>query len=399
MGNSEGMLAPCFFLSYCHSAPLAGDPRENPDHLVERFFKDLTRAVKDRASSATEALAGFFDQRLPAGSDWTRVTTQRLNAAQVLVPLYSVGYLTNSWSGREFAFFRQLRGGGRVDLVERLAPVLWAPLAGVEEPPGLREALDSAAEPDYAENGLRHLLMYSRRYRDPYEAVLNGLATRIVDIAESRPVDPVTPSQLPDIEQVESDFSPGARLARFSIEIAAPTAAAAPADRAPGTYGETALSWRPFPGQELPLAEYARQIIERFDFDAQVSEVGIAKATTRQRPGIIIIDPAFAATEAGRAALESLAGLPRWVLPLLVISGGPDDPSVRQLASEVRVMLREDELPTPAARRGARGVESFDDFVSLVPSLVAEAGRQYLRYRSGHVPSAQADRPRLGQSE
>ena len=62
----------------------------------------------------------------------------------------------------------------------------------------------------------------------------------------------------------------------FSIEIAAPTTAAtvpasgepdAPTARPPRT-------WRPFPGQELPLAEYARQIIRRFDFDARVSEFG-----------------------------------------------------------------------------------------------------------------------------
>jgi hypothetical protein len=39
------------------------------------------------------------------------------------------------------------------------------------------------------------------------------------------------------------------------------------AGRSSGAYGDTALLWRPFPGQELPLAEYARQIVERFDFN------------------------------------------------------------------------------------------------------------------------------------
>jgi FxsC-like protein len=395
--NPQGIVAPYFFLSYSHLAPTADSSQENPDHLVDRFFKDLATAVHDRASHASGTVAGFFDQRLPTGSDWKRVIIQRLNAAQVLVPLYTVAYLTNSWYGREFACFRQLMEVRQVNPVQRLAPVLWAPLAGVEEPPGLREALDSVAEPEYSENGLRHLLMHSW-YRDLYESVLNRLATRIVDIAESNPVDPVAPSHLPDIRQVQSAFLPSAPLASFDIEIAAPTSATAPVGRSPGPYGETALLWRPFLGQELPLAEYARQIIERFDFNAEVSEAGIAKDTTLQRPGIIIIDAALAATESGQAALASLAGFPRWVLPLLVSSGEPDDPSGRQLASQARALLREDELPTKAARRGARGVESFKEFVSLVPELVAEAEQQYLRHRSGRVPSPRSVRPRLGES-
>jgi FxsC-like protein len=397
MDNSQRILASYFFLSYCPMAPTAGSPRENPDHLVDQFFRDLTAAVQDRAQHAAGALAGFFDQGLPPGSDWKRVITQRLNVAQVLVPLYSVGYLTNTWSGREFACFRQLKEAGQVNPAQRLAPVLWAPLAGVAEPPDLREALDSTAMPDYAENGLRRLLKH-RPYHDLYLAVLNRLATRIVDIAESNPVNPVPSSRLPDIEKVKSAFAPGTPLASFDIEIAAPTAVSVPAGRSPAAYGETALLWRPFQGQALPLAEYARQIIERFDFSAQVSEVGITRDTSKKRPGIILIDPAFAATETGRSVLASLAGLPRWVLPLLV-SGEPRDPSARQFASQVRALLREDELPTQAARRGARGVESLDDFVSLVPELVAEAERQYLRYGTGRVPSPRsAGRPRLGQS-
>jgi FxsC-like protein len=394
----QGMLAPYFFLSYCRSAPLAGNPQENPDHLVDQFFRDLTRAVQDRASHAADVVAGFFDQRLPPGSDWKRVITQALSAAQVFVPLYSVGYLTNSLPGREFTCFGQrVREAGRLNPVRRLAPVLWAPLvAGVPDAPGLREFLDNA-EPDYAMNGLRHLLKH-RSYHDLYAAEVDRLAAQIVQLAERDPIVPVAPSQVPDISEAVSAFSPSAPLTSFAIEIAAPTVATVPGDRSPDPYGDTALQWRPF-GQEFPLAHYAKQIIERFNFDAKVSEVGSTRDTTRQRPGIIVIDPAFAATEAGRAALASLAGFPRWVLPVLV-SSEPHDPSARQLASEVRALLGEDELPTQWARRGARGVESFDEFVSLVPELVAEAERQYLRHRSGRVPSASpTGRPRLSRSE
>jgi hypothetical protein len=40
----------------------------------------------------------------------------------------------------------------------------------------------------------------------------------------------------------------------------------------------------------------------------------------------------------------------------------------------------------------------LDEFVSLVPRLVAEAERQYLRHGRGRVPSS-VGRPRLGRGE
>src|SRR5690242_20464850 len=103
----QGMLAPYFFLSYSRSDPLAGHPQKNPDHLVERFYRDLTEAVQRRASLTAGVVSGFFDQRIPVGSNWKQSITEALSATQVFVPLYSVGYLTNSWPGREFACFRR----------------------------------------------------------------------------------------------------------------------------------------------------------------------------------------------------------------------------------------------------------------------------------------------------
>lgn len=392
--KQERALAPYFFLSYARSAPLAGHPHRNPDHLVERFYKDLTEAVRTQASLAAEVVSGFFDQKIPVGSDWKQSITEALSAAQVFVPLYSVSYLTNSWPGREFACFKQrVEQAGGPNQAPRLVPVLWAPLAGGKEAPGLREALAAGAEPDYAENGLRALLKL--RYRDLYETVVNNIAKQIVDLAESDPIDPVQPSQVPDLEIVQSEFSPDTPLAIFDIEVAVPPVA----DGDPHAHARAPLTWRPFQGQKLPLAEHARQITERFNFDGRVSEASPSTEATRQRPGIIIIDPSFVATKQGAAAFRLLANFPRWIMPLVVL-GDPDNRHTRELADQVRAILRVDRLPTESARLGARGVKSLDDFVSLVPVLVAEAERQYLRYRTGHVPSTRpAGRPRLGQGD
>jgi hypothetical protein len=200
-----------------------------------------------------------------------------------------------------------------------------------------------------------------------------GMLTHFLLLSYTRP-DPLTGNPR------ESAFSPGAPLATFSIEVAAPKAA----------------KWCPFPGQELPLAEYAREIVERFDFDARVSEVNAEAGAARRRPGIIVIDPEFIADESMRAVLGSVAGqLPRWVLPLVIVDS-PGDPRIRELAAKVRTVLNAGDLPTESARRGAAGAESLAEFVSLVSVLVAEAERQYLRHSTGRVASPRsAGRPRL----
>ena len=109
-------------------------------------------------------------------------------------------------------------------------PVLWTPLSGTEDPPGLRKALALGAdEPGYAENGLRPMLKI-RSYHDSYQAVVNLLAKQIVVLAEKSPIDP---SEVPDIDEMKSAFTPEAPLAVFAIETAAPTARTAAAGRDP----------------------------------------------------------------------------------------------------------------------------------------------------------------------
>ena len=196
----------------------------------------------------------------------------------MFVPLYSVAYLANSWPGRELTCFKErVKVAGGLDPIRRLVPVLWAPLAaGVKYPPGLREALDSVTEPDYADNGLWALLRL-QPYHDLYQAVVDRMGAQIVEIAERDPIEPVEPEQVGDIEKAPSAFPAERRLPVFRIEVAAPTTASAP--REPRSAAFTVIfssDWRPFADQELSLAEYARQVTERFDFDVRVGETGLA---------------------------------------------------------------------------------------------------------------------------
>jgi FxsC-like protein len=239
--------------------------------------------------------------------------------------------------------------------------------------------------PAYAENGLRALLKIGL-YRDSYEAVVSRLAARIVVLSENFPIQP---HEVQDIDDMTSPFSPDSRLAVFAIETAAPTTNTVAAGHDPRGYGEDSADWRPFPRQELTLAEYAGQIVERLDFKAEVSGIKPPpQGTAVRRPGIILIDPWFVADDNGRLALESAVNnLPRWVLPLVVVNQ-PSDARTRELAGQVRdILATAGALPTDSSRRAAEGVHSLREFVSIVRVLVAEAEKQYLRHRSGQYRS------------
>lgn len=88
-----------------------------------------------------------------------------------------------------------------------------------------------------------------------------------------------------DTGEINNDYLPEPTLGVFTLEIAAP--------------GGSSASWRPFPTQELPLAEYASRIIERFEFKAEVIELTADRDPDASRPGLILIDPRFMTTPGG----------------------------------------------------------------------------------------------------
>jgi hypothetical protein len=169
--------------------------------------------------------------------------------------------------------------------------------------------------------------------------------------------------------EMNNDYPPESPLGVFTVEIAAP--------------GGSSADWRPFPAQELSLAEYARQIAERFDLKVEVIELTADRDLDTSRPGIILIDPRFMTIQGGRSALEAaVAELPKWVLPLIILDQ-PDDARTEELADQVRDLLfAAGALRVRSARRGARGVSSFRAFSLLVRDLVLEAEGQYIPYRS-----------------
>jgi FxsC-like protein len=383
-----------FFLSYAHSPPLAGTPPVAHDQWVRTFFRDLTDSVSRVRSRRLGIGPGFFDQDIPVGSDWRASLGHALSSAEVFVPLYSPGYFARSWPGREWAYFeRRLIDAGVGDPISRFAPVLWIPLRPGHQPVGFEQALAiGAGESAYAENGLLAMLRLTP-YRESYRGVVHRLAEQIVKLAETASI---APSPARDIGEVPSPFGPPS-AAVFVVAVAAPVRSGVPAGADPAAYGSSGVAWRPFPAvQELSLAEYAATLAEQLDFAALVADLDRAERELGTNPGVILIDPWFAADESRLNALGRAVSKRPWILPVIVRAPA-DDPRESELAWRIENILSAAQPSrTEPARQAVGGVKSLEKFVDLMPFLIAEAERQYLRrgpiIRSTALPGS---RPRL----
>ncbi|HEY1623085.1 MAG TPA: TIR-like protein FxsC [Streptosporangiaceae bacterium] len=376
MPDAVPLRASYFYLSYAHSPPLAGSPQLTHDQWVRTFFHDLSDAVHRLGSQHRGIAPGFFDQDIPLNSDWRASLTQAMSTAQVFIPLYAPGYFSRSWPGREWASFkRRLINAGVKKPLGRFAPVLWIPLKPGDEPEGLPQALAiGASESAYADNGLRAMLRLTP-YRESYFRVVERLARQVVNLAES---DTIPPSLAPDIDMVRNPFS-SASAAVFAVAVAAADrgGSSAAADAGSGT---AVSGWRPFPGaQRLSLAEYAATIAEQLDFAVQVTVLGEIETRLGANPGVVLVDPWFVNDADGRESLREAVRDRPWIMPVLVTNSG-GDPKETELAQRVRAILDGVQPPhTDTARQAVAGVNSLEQFVALMPFLIAEAERHFLR--------------------
>lgn len=382
-----------FFLSYAHSPPVGDEARTDTDAWVSVFFRDLSDQVSQHARPASRLSVGFIDQQIPLGSDWKAVLAEALGAAEVFVPLYSPGYFSKSWPmGERESFRERLAASGVVDPGRRVTPVLWIPFPSWDSPPEVDEALEIGGHAtEYAENGMRALCMLAS-YRDAYHTVLDRLARRIVEIAERSPLGP---SRAPNLDEVANRVR---AEAAFVVTVLAPTTADRPAGRRPRGYADSSRRWQPFgERQALPVADHAASTAERLGLPTRVADLADARELFPRYPAVLLIDPWIVAGPEGAHVLrDTLATLPDWVVPVVVVDR--DDPQYaprgEALADEVMTMLSASGVPR------AELVRQVKEFVEVMPALVTEARRQYLRNATVFPPSGPppSDRPRLGDS-
>jgi FxsC-like protein len=228
---------------------------------------------------------------------------------------------------------------------------------------------------------------------DQYETVITRLGRRIVEIATGRPL---PPSRVSALYEVSSAFRYKGSEDDFVVAVAAPTRSTAPAGRAVSWYGETGTDWRPFGAREqLRLAEHAVAVAERLNFSTAILSVRAAAEETVAAPAVVLIDPWIAAATAEGAESDALKNLRRlysgeqrrWALPLLVLNADDPESATRQrtLIERLTHVLQEiGAAPANALRRGSDIVTSIEGFSQVLPALVAEAERRYLKYGRDH---------------
>lgn len=376
-----------FFLSYAHSAPTLQEPRSAPyasvDPSVHAFFRDLAEAVEHRVMPQVGARSGFIDQEVPPGSDWNATLAGALGTAEVFVPLYSPSYFSNPWPMKEHSAFLQRLVASHVSSPSsRLIPVLWIPFPPWECPPEVQRAVELGQDvPEYVENGLRALCMLSY-YREQYRQIVGRLADRIVEAVQG-------PELAPDPDLVIERVPERHTEPAFVAAVLAPTR-----EGESSVYGPTSSAWRPFAGgQVLPAADYVASTAERLGLlPARIADFADSEELFKKYPAVLLIDPMTLDTPDGeQILLGAVKSLQPWVRPLVV-----SDESARDFARAERLAEDAVTMLTRAGVANPERVSQLQEFVDIMPTLVTEARRQFLKHGQVWPPSGDPlPRPRL----
>jgi aminoglycoside 3-N-acetyltransferase len=373
-----------FFLSYARLCPLPPVPgtdlTDPPDVWVRTFFRDLSDAVSAQPASGSGLRPGFLDLEVSSGPRGRHGLADELGAAEVFVPLLSPDYCRRAWPQTEWASFEQrLRDAGVVEPQARFAPVLWVPTPAGGQVPWLTDALTdalslagSAALRPYVDYGLLALQRLPE-YRDHYQQIVRELATRIVSVAQKAPLGP-SPLSLSDVAGRAGPES-GGKV--FTV----------------------AVTGRPEARGGTQPAEYARLAAERRGFAVRIGAFASSAGQYSRTPGVLLVDPgSVTGNEARRELDETIAGLPSWVLPVIVAIGAASD-EADDRSPLLEMAFQSCRHKPETVRRALRGVSSLREFVTLMPDLVTYAEREYLRHGpTQRAISRPASRPRLADS-
>lgn len=334
-----------------------------------------------------------MDRELQQGQEWPWRLSHALATCRVFVPLYSQRYFKSEHCGREwFAFHRRalnysaVNGAGRV---ETIVPALWIPIKPDRFPEAARSVQFRPEEfgPEYAEHGF-YGIMKLNRWRDAYEAAVYLLARRIVDAADAAPMPPEQPVQYASLPTAfGGDGGNGRKLLR--ITVVAPRADELPGDRDRSYYGRQACEWNPYrPSSVRPLADHAADLARSLAYTPDVGDLyqheeELLGDKRPSAPEVLLIDPVAVGQPECREMLLRFDRLDKPWVQVVVIWNQRDS----QLHGDARRLRSELEAALPRTLRVGRaisalavkGVPSIEDFGTVLPTVIAGAGRHYLR--------------------
>jgi FxsC-like protein len=396
---------PFFFLSYAHG-PRDDPGGRDPDLWVAQLFDDLCEHIKSLADLPPGKKAGFMDRELRQGHEWPRRLSKALATCRVFVPLYSRRYFKSEHCGKEWFAFNRRRlnyQAKNASYVETIVPALWIPVRDGRLPEATTAVQynSSAFSPLYAEHGFYGIMKVSR-WREAYEEAVYLLARQIVDAAEASPVEP---GDLGPYESLPSAFGgygatgPGDKLLR--VTVVAPSRDELPDGRDPAYYGKDVSEWNPYRQDSVrSLADHAAELARSLSYTPDVGdlyrhEAALLDGGAPFAPEVLLIDPWAVTQPECREMLKRLDSMDKpWVQ--VVVVWNQQDTQMQGDAHQIRAAL---EVVLPCKLRegratsalAVRGVPSLEDFGMVLPTVIAAAGRHYLRSASARPPNEAAE--------
>jgi FxsC-like protein len=249
----------------------------------------------------------------------------------------------------------------------------------------------------YVEEGFYGIMKLSK-YRNQYQMATMGLARRIIEVAETRPMPYGT---IRDYTLVPSAFSGYAAERPMIFTVVAPDLRHLPEGRDPYHYGRTPHEWDPFRSRNgmRPLADCAAEVARARGFLPEVGtlddHVETLAAESPRAPGVMLVDPWATAQEACRETLRAVNRPGRqWIT--VVVPWNQDDQETVEQRLRLQAHLRDalgHKLAEPAA---VPEVPSMEVFQSVLPEALQKATKQFFKHAPAYPPGgARVDRPRL----
>lgn len=268
-----------FFLSYA---------REDDDHFVQKFYRDLCNEVRLHAGVPRDQEVGFLDTRsIEVGAAWSQRLMTAISESRSFLALCSPRYFVSEPCGREWQLFTD-----RMRQYERatglrppaLIPVLWLPPRRMHPVAAAIQYHSDAFGDAYRRDGMRQLMRLQRNH-DAYLESLSALASQIVETADTHDMPPGATDlpfeHLPSaFHQPTANSAPPQRLPADTIAvgsqyvhfvIAAPSRSELPPARTEiGYYGDSPVDWAPYrPKLPASISEYARSVAAKRSFDSR----------------------------------------------------------------------------------------------------------------------------------
>jgi FxsC-like protein len=250
----------------------------------------------------------------------------------------------------------------------------------------------------YAEHGFYGIMKVSR-WREAYEMAVYLLARRIVEAADASP--PAGPEFWGQYQSLPSAFGgydgagPGDKLLR--VTVVAPGGDDLPQGRDPAYYGREAREWNPYRQDSVrALADHAAELARSLFYTPDVGDLyrhaaALLDDGPPSGPEVLLIDPWAVLNPEWREMLHRFDELDKpWIQ--VVVAWNHQDAQLQADARRIRAAL-EDALPRKLREGRAtsalavRGVPSLEDFGVVLPTVIAAAGRYYIRTVSATPPT------------